>query len=70
MIQLMQRWTVDESSAAPLFVFENAARAMLRVRLSLVDEQATTDDILLLELTGLATLTVRQELPGCEPRLC
>lgn len=62
MIQLMQRWTIDESSAAPPYVLENAARAMSRVRLSLINEKAPSDDTLLLELTGLASVTVRRQL--------
>lgn len=64
MIQLMQCWTVDESSIAPSHVLENAARAMSRVRTSLIHEKTTTDDTLLLELTGLASVTVSQGLRG------
>lgn len=58
MIQLMQYWTVSENNGAPPYVLESAARAMLRIRKALSDERTAQEDVILLELTSLATLTV------------
>lgn len=58
LIQLMRDWSRNESDEASQYVLMNAARAMARIRTALCSKDAMKDDILLVELTSLASLAV------------
>lgn len=54
----MRDWSCNGSDEASQYVLTNAAQAMARIRTALNSKDALKNDILLVELTSLASLAV------------